>query len=252
MKKKYVLSAAMLFFIYFWVLNASAHYPVFFLNKSPIKVKQRETVKLFYGRGHLYKREWSKTPKPDWVKAVYFDGMTQNINIIPENKHFKFSWKVNRPGDTWLVVHTPLGWSEHDSCWVETSVRTILHVGFSRGWQEIVGLTKLEILPLTRPYGLLPGDVMRVKVLKDKKGVPRQMVYAERYYPKAPKGSEVPVELLMRSVQTDSDGVAAVTLREAGWWVIFTVVEDGTKKLGDKDSIIQREDALWIYVEKGF
>jgi len=249
---KKVISAALIFFAASLCAHeAYAHYPILLLNKSPIAVKQRDSVAFFYGRGHLYKREWSKSPKPDWVKVVNFDGMTRDVSskLQSEGKHYKFSLQLNRPGDTWVVVHTPLEWSDHDMCWVETTLRSVVHIGFSKGWQEPLGLAKLEMLPLTRPYGLLPGDVMRVKVMKSGKPVPNQMVYAERYYNKPPAGEAPPIELLMRSAQTDGGGAAGITLRKSGWWVIFTVLDDGEQTIKGKKGLVQREDALWVHVE---
>jgi len=249
--KKFISAAFLCIAVSLCAPDAHAHYPILLLNKSPIAVKQRDKVMFFYGRGHMYKREWSKSPKPDWVKVVGFDGMTNDITsrLRLDGDHYKFSWQAKSPGDTWVVVHTPLEWSDHDMCWVETTLRSIVHIGFSKGWQEPLGLSKLEMLPLTRPYGLLPGDVMRVKVMKSGKSVPNQMVYAERYYSKTPAGNEPPIELLMRSAQTDDGGVAGITLRKSGWWVIFTVLEDGEQTIKGKKGLVQREDALWVHVE---
>ncbi len=231
-----------------------AHYPILMLSKSPIKIKQRGTVNVIYGRGHLYKHEMSTAPRPDWVRAISFDGMVKDLSssLKKNGNIFTMPWQIKRPGDNWIVAHIPLGWSDHDMSWVETTVRTVAHIGFSKGWEEPLGLAKVEILPLTRPYGLLPGDVMRVKILKDGKGVPGQKLYAGKYYASKTEDAEPPTELLTRAAKADSAGVAAITLRRPGWWVLFTVVEDGEKKVGQKEGVVQREDALWVHVEGNF
>ncbi len=247
---RYCIPALMITLI--WVGTASAHYNLLFLDRSPIQYKLRETVQLTYARGHLYKREWGKAPKPDWVKAVTFDGMSIDLTnkMKADGPLYRLSWKVKRPGDTWLVAHLPLQWSEHDAAWVESSVRTMVHVGFSRGWQEPLGMTKVELLPLTRPYGLLPGDVMRVQVLDLGKGLGGTMVYAEHYYEKPPQAAMPSDAILTRAARTDLNGIAAITLPTPGWWVIMTVVEKGQREADGKKGLVKLDDALWVYVEK--
>ncbi len=246
----YCISALMITLL--WVGSAAAHYNLLFLDRSPIKYKLKETAQLTYARGHLYKREWGQAPKPDWVKAFTFDGMSTDLtaNMQTAGPLTRIPWKIKRPGDTWLVAHLPLQWSEHDAAWVESSMRTMVHIGFSRGWQEPLGMTKLELLPLTRPYGILPGDVMRVQVLDSGKGLAETMVYAEHYYEKPPQGPMPADEILTRAARTDSNGIAAITLPKPGWWVIMTVVEKGRRKANGREGPLKLDDALWVYVEK--
>ncbi len=234
-----------------WVVTASAHYNILLLDRSPIQYKLRGTVQLTYARGHLYKREWSKAPRPHWLKAFTFEGMSTDLTakMKTDGQVTHIPWKVKRPGDTWLVVHLPLQWSEHDAAWVEASVRTIVHVGFSRGWQEPLGMTKVELLPLTRPYGILSGDVMRVQVLDSGKGIANTMVYAEHYYETPPSEAMPPDAIVTRAARTDAQGIATLTLGQPGWWVIMTVVEKGEKEAEGKKGLIKYEDALWVYVE---
>ncbi len=244
-----ILAAAAVFMC---TQTASAHYNLLLLDRSPIQYKLREKVKITYARGHLYKREWGKAPKPDWVKAFTFDGMSTDLTgkLKVDGALSNVTWKIKRPGDTWLVAHLPMQWSEHDAAWVEASVRTMVHVGFSRGWQEPLGMTKVELLPLTRPYGLLPGDVMRVQVLDSGKGLANTTVYAEHYYDPAPSGAMPPDMALTRAARTDSQGIAALTLGKPGWWVIMSVVVKGEKEADGKKGLVKHEDALWVYVEK--
>ena len=70
-----------------------------------------------------------------------------------------------------------------------------------------------EIVPLTNPYRLSPGGVLRVRTLVDGSARANQFVL---YGGRTASGGRI----LQRSVRSDSSGVARIPLRASGTWYI--------------------------------
>lgn len=155
---------------------------------------------------------------------------------------------MKRIGDTWIVFHLPLAWSDEDRAWTETTVRTVIHLGLSRGWETPLGLP-LEIVPLNRPYGILPGDVFQVQALLEGKPVPGVKIYAEKFHKPPMKKPYPPDEIITRVAQTTPDGTALVTLHSSGWWILFAAYEQDEIQKDEKSGPVVLQDAVWIYVE---
>lgn len=242
--------------ISFWIFlmqadGVNAHYPILIGNSSPVIAKIRDVISLTYGRGHLYNPKWEEAPVPDSIKAYTFDGIIENLTdkAHKDGLTMKLDYPVYHAGDTWIVFHFPLEWSAHDMGWTETTVRTIIHLGLSKGWEEPLGIP-LEIVPLTRPYGILPGDAFRVQLLHEGKPLSGAAIYAEKYFMPPLKTKHPSDVIITRTVHTDSIGTATVTLNSPGWWILFTAYEKGDLSKDDKEGPVLIQDALWVYVEK--
>ncbi len=230
---------------------AGAHYPLLIADRSPDMGHKSGVIEFTYGLGELHERVFAKAKTPDWVRGYTFDGGTFDLTdkLKRRGDTWHLSYRSRRIGDTWIVVHTPMSWSEHDSTFTETTVRTVVHQGLSRGWETPLGLP-LEIVPLNQPYGLLPGDSFRFEVLQDGKPLSNAKIYAEKYYDR-PLVKPYPSEtLLTRTSRTDRNGIASVNLHSSGWWVLFTLHELDEMTQGDKSGVATLQDAVWIYVEE--
>lgn len=234
------------------ISTAVAHYPILIGDRSPMMGQSGGNITLTYGRGHLHAPQWTEAQAPDLIKAYTFDGMTEDLTdkAYVEGLTRKLNLPVKQIGDTWIVLHLPLAWSDEDRAWTETTVRTVIHLGLSRGWETLLGLP-LEIVPLNRPYGILPGDVFRVQVLIEGKPVPGVRIYAEKFHKPPMKKPYPPDEIITRVAQTAPDGTALVTLHSSGWWILFVTHEQGEIEREGKSAPVVLQDAVWIYVEPG-
>ncbi len=230
---------------------ASAHYPFLIGDRSPDMGKRGGIINLTYGLGELHEDVFVDTRKPDWVRGYTFDGGTFDLTDKLQKKGnvSNIKYRSRRVGDTWIVAHVPMTWSKHDSTFTETTVRTVIHQGLSRGWETPLGLP-LEIVPLNQPYGLLPGDSFRMELLHEGKPLVGAKIYAEKYYEK-PLQKPYPSEaLLTRTSRTDRNGIANINLHSAGWWVLFTVHELDDMEKDGQSGIATLQDAVWVYVDE--
>lgn len=119
------------------ISTAGAHYPILIGGRSPMMEQGGGNFTLTYGKGHLHAPEWTEAQTPDWINAYTFDGMTEDLTskTYVDGLTRKLNFPVKRIGDTWIVFHLPLAWSDEDRAWEETTVRTVIHLGLSRGWE---------------------------------------------------------------------------------------------------------------------
>ncbi len=229
---------------------AHAHYPMLIGDRSPDMGPRGGSIEFTYGLGEMHERVYADARKPDWVRGYTFDGMILNLTdkLKSNGSISRIRYDSSRIGDTWIVAHTPMSWSEHDSTFTETTVRTLVHQGLSRGWETPLGLP-LEIVFLNQPYGLLPGDAIRFELLHDGEPLADAKIYAEKYYDPPMKKPYPSDALMTRTARTDRSGIAMVNLHSPGWWVLFALHEMEEMGEGDKSGVATLQDAVWIHVD---
>ncbi len=229
----------------------NAHYPFLIADRSPDMGQRGGLINLTYGLGELHEDLFVSARTPDWVRGYTFDGSTFDLTdqLRKNGNIFNLKYRSRRIGDTWIVAHVPMTWSTHDSTFIETTVRTIIHQGLSRGWETPLGLP-LEIVPLNQPYGLLPGDSFRVELLHDGKPLTDTKIYAEKYYNPPLQKPYPSAALLTRTSRTDRNGIANINLHSSGWWVLFTIQELDDMEKDGKSGVATLQDAVWVYVDE--
>jgi len=134
-----------------------------------------------------------------------------------------------------------------------------LHVEEETDWKRPVGL-KVEIVPLTRPYGLESGAVFAGKVLLEGKPLKDILVQVTRYYgmflpqealPKDDQG-KVDRPRMYLSVRTDEEGRFVVALNQPGWWLISARIPHGYTILAQQRFPLILRASFWLYVKKPF
>lgn len=250
MFKKHFIHASASLALLLTVTAASAHYPFLIGDRSPDMGQRGGIIELTYGLGELHEDVFVDARTPDWVRGYTFDGDTFELadKLVKNGKVSNIKYRSRRIGDTWIVAHIPMTWSKHDSTFTETTVRTVIHQGLSRGWETPLGLP-LEIVPLNQPYGLLPGDSFRVELLLDGEPLTDAKIYAEKYYD-PPLQKPYPSEsLLTRTARTDRNGIANINLHSPGWWVLFTLHELDDMEKDGQSGVATLQDAVWVYVD---
>ncbi len=128
---------------------------------------------------------------------------------------------------------------EHGRQQLRDWVKLVLPVGgVQRGWDRSLGLD-LEIVPLSRPYGLVPGTSFRFTVHAKGKPLPGAMVEVERLNASAPKILP-PEAQITRVEKSDALGNAAATLDQPGWWIVAVT--------GPAQEGVHPRASLWVYV----
>jgi cobalt/nickel transport protein len=248
--------------------RVGAHYNILLPN-SP-STKKGEKVTFTHLWGHPFEHEISDAPAPRQVFAITPDGqrldLTKGAQTIKvpgadgkEVNANRFDFVPEMRGDYTFVLVTAPAWMEDQKESVEDVVKVVLHVQTQKGWGAYLN-EPTELVPITRPYGLLPGMVFQARALfplppEFAKGKERSqplagaLVEFERYNDKPTKeGPED--ELMTFRTQTDSQGVLTGALPEPGWWGITVSREAGTFKAKGELFPLKQRLTLWVHVSE--
>jgi cobalt/nickel transport protein len=237
--------------------RTNAHFQMLLPSAPSGSTDQQMTVT--YQWGHPFEHQLFDAPKPESITVVEPDGTRSDLSAsarkidIPGDggksvTAFQVTYTPRQRGDYKFTVATPPIWMDEEKLFLQDVVKTLFHVQTQNGWDSAAGLD-FEIVPLTRPYGLIPGIVFQAQALKKGKPLAGSTVEVEHYNPKPPK--DLPAdEQITRSVKTDPNGVFTCTLTEAGWWCV-TVERDGGKREHEgKMYPLKQRSTLWVFVDE--
>ncbi|MDR2695296.1 MAG: DUF4198 domain-containing protein [Deltaproteobacteria bacterium] len=152
------------------------------------------------------------------------------------------------PGLYQLVLETRPYWEEKQGIFLQQFAQTLIPVqGCEYGWEIPVGL-KLEILPLTRPFGLTAPALFTGRVLLDGKSLSDTPVRIE-YLNEDKRTLPSPHHQTQR-VRTDERGAFSFVCPHPGWWGLAAVTQGDPLKGSDgKPKNTELSGVLWLYVD---
>ncbi|MGQ9816736.1 MAG: DUF4198 domain-containing protein [bacterium] len=179
------------------------------------------------------------------------------LATIKENKIDGFSaWKTNyrlkQPGDYVFYVEPVPYWEPAEEKFIIHYAKTVVNgFGLQQGWDAELGL-EIEIVPLTRPYGLYTGNVFTGIVKVNGKPAPFTDVEVE-YYNNERKFT-APAEVYITQVlKTDANGVFHYAMPKSGWWGFAALAEREEKMLNKSDGKyypVEIGGVFWVKCEE--
>jgi cobalt/nickel transport protein len=220
---------------------------------DPEPMRKGRAIAASYLFCHPFEHEVEATAPPAAAFVVGPDGARHDIAGTAEKagETFRLSFTPPERGDYYLVVRAPderlqgatAGGGGRSSTVVRAAAKCILHVQSQVGWDRPLE-RGLDIVPLTRPYGLRPGVAFRARVVLDGTPVAGCEVEIERYNAAPPK-TLPPDEFVTAVVKTDAQGIFVATLPEAGWWGLAASVVAAE---GEAGSDVKHVLVSWVPV----
>jgi cobalt/nickel transport protein len=250
------LRLAVISFALGFPVPARAHYNML-LPQSP-SAKRGEAVSLVYQWGHPFEHQLFDAPAPQSISVISPDGQKTDLDkalekiavpIANQKKAtaYRLHFTPEKRGDYLFMLNTPPIWMEEDQEFLQDTVKVVLHVQAQRGWDKPAGQS-LELVPLTRPYGLAPGLVFQAQALAGMKPLGGCLVEIERYNPATPPRLP-PDEHITRTAKTDPNGVVTATLTDPGWWSLTAQRDGGQREHKGKMHPIRERTTLWVFVD---
>lgn len=165
----------------------------------------------------------------------------------------KKAWGANvalpEPGLYQFIMEGKPFWNEKKNEFFQQSAKLYLPVlSNGSGWDKAVS-QDLEIVPLTRPYGLQNPAFFSAMLVKNGKAVSNAQVMAGRLNVNK-KASPSRWHGQMET-RTDQAGIFSFVLNEAGWWYCEASIKGEPLKGTDGQMKEARKSAIiWLYVEK--
>lgn len=195
--------------------------------------------------GHPFERVIFDTPAPERLVALAPSGKVEALATEAAGRERRVRLTPRERGDHLVVARSAVYEVEGER--IRDHVKVVVHVLTQQGWDRAAG-EPMEIVPLTRPYGLRPGVAFRAQVLNGGRPLAGAPVEVEAYSPVAPHPATLPAdEWITGVVKTDPNGVFTATLPHRGWWVL-----GAARPAADEDGkapLVERA-LLWVYVSE--
>jgi cobalt/nickel transport protein len=250
MKKRAAMAAVVLVFAMSG--SALAHFGMLIPTQATVSKADPKTVDLQISFSHPFEMVGMDMAKPKTFGVMAGGSKADLLGTLkPVQVMGRAAWSspytFKKPGVyTFYMEPDPYWEPAEDSFIVHYTKVVVAAFGDEAGWDKEVGL-KIEIVPLTRPFGLYAGNVFQGIVMLDGKKLPYAEVEIE-FYNKDGK-AEAPNEYMVTQVvKTDRNGVFTYAAPHAGWWgfAALTTADFKLKKDG-KDKAVEIGGVIWVY-----
>lgn len=248
MKRCAVLVALVLFLS----LPAWAHFGMLIPSKPAISKHDPKTVELLLSFSHPMEGVGMDMAKP---KAFGVLAGTAKEDLAPGLKPAsvmgKAAWSaaytVKRPGVYIFHFEPEPYWEPAEDSFIVHYTKVVVPAfGEEEGWDREVG-HPIEIVPLTRPFGLYAGNVFQGIVKQNGKPAPYAEVEIE-FYNRDGKAVPPTEHQVTQVVKTDRNGVFTYAAPRAGWWGFAALAPADFKiKKDGKDKAVEIGGVIWVY-----
>jgi cobalt/nickel transport protein len=179
-------------------------------------------------------------------------------NLLPalqpamENGHktWQAAFAVKEPGDHVFYFTPQPYWEPAENCFIIHHTKLIVD-GFDlqESWDKPAGLP-IEIVPLTRPYGLYPGNSFTGQVLQNGAPMAGIEIEIEFYDPSGQKPASQDC-LITQVSKSDVNGYFTITMPWSGWWGMAALFRADDNKItyNGRTEVAELGGVLWIYVD---
>jgi cobalt/nickel transport protein len=221
-------------------------------------VKRGDKVQFVFQWGHPFEHELFSAHAPEKLLLIGPDGLREDfLNRLEKSSAptengqsvtvYRLTFAPTERGDyTFFLQASPL-WMEEEREFLHDVVTVVLHVQSQKGWDQGIG-TGLDVVPLTRPYGLLPGMVFAAQARLDGQPLAGSLMEIEQYHPAKPSRLP-PEEHITRTARSDTNGSVIATLTEPGWWAITAQRLSGQREHDGKSYPVRQRATFWVYVD---
>jgi cobalt/nickel transport protein len=233
--------------------SAAAHYHL--LLPASQSAERGKPVQLTLAWGHPFEHQLFDAARPERLVVIDPDGAVTDMTAKLAPTHFgkagafAAAFTPTHRGDHAVVCDAAPVWIAEEGFFFHDRVKVVVHGATQVGWDRAAG-GPLELVPLTRPYGLEPGVALQAQALAGGKPVAGAVAEVERYNATAMKQEDLPPdEHVTRRVKTDPNGVLTASLHDAGWWAVTVITDGGTRDHDGKPRPVRRRATLWLHVD---
>jgi cobalt/nickel transport protein len=232
-----------------------AHFGMLIPSQATVSKADPKTVDLQVSFSHPFEMVGMDMAKPK-AFGVMTGGSKKDLlgTLKPARVMDKAAWSsqynLKKPGVYTFYMDPDPYWEPAEDSFIAHYTKVVVPAfGDEEGWDKDVGF-KIEIIPLTRPFGLYAGNVFQGIVTLGGKPLPYAEVEIEFY--NKDKKVEAPNEYMVtQAVKADRNGVFTYAAPKAGWWgfAALTTADFKLKKDG-KDKAVEIGGVIWVYFQE--
>ncbi len=240
------------FLVAFGAADARAHFAMLLPSDDIVTMQDEKDISVRAWFLHPFERMVLTMKKPvSFGVRVRGEGTDLLANLtkadIPDGTAYDLSYRIRKPGDHIFHMELAPYWDANEEIFIVQSSKVVINaLGRSGGWEEPLGM-EVEIVPLTRPYGLWAGNVFQGRVLF--RGKPKAGATVEVEHYNAEGSLKAPsTAYITQTVLTDPNGIFTYAIPGKGWWGFAAVFPtDETKAFRNKMYKIERGASFWVH-----
>lgn len=198
--------------------------------------------------------------RPQFLAVLYYDptrkdAEPQLINLLGDMEEIRYNgkkaWGVNvavdRPGLYQFVLEAKPWWNPNKKAYLHQQAKVLLPVqSGADGWSATFGQS-FEILPLTRPFGMVAPALFSARILLDGKAMANLPIFMGKLNTAQSKAANQWQTIM--ETRSNGDGQFSFLLNEPGWWYCEANTSGAPLKGPDGTmSEVERSTVLWVYV----
>lgn len=219
-----------------------------------------DVVVLHFKFGHPFECELQDALKPEKVTIINPKGVSTDISnqFKPVNKKmaekeivcFKGEFKAEQRGDYIVLAKSQPVWMAAEKIYIQDTIKVVVHVQTQNNWNAGPS-TEFELMPLSRPYGVLPGMIARFQIneqARKKLAPPKGWMFEMEKWNQLPPKNLPPDELITFTAKADDAGIAIFSAPEPGWWAVTTEAKETEIIKNDTTYAIKQRSTFWYFV----
>lgn len=237
--------------VLFFTGIAYAHFGVILPSDDIIGEKDSKKITLKVYFMHPFEQEWLNMEKPKVFGVMIEEDKIDLLSALSNKKiKGKNAWEtlftIKRPGDYIFYLEPEPYWEPAEEKFIIHYTKVVIQaLGKEEGWDKEVGFP-IEIIPLTRPYGLWVGNVFQGIVKVNGKPIPFAEVEIE-YFNEGGKVKAPKEPYVTQVIKTDANGVFTYAIPKSGWWGFAALSKASYKlKKHEKDYPVEIGGIIWV------
>jgi len=242
-----------LFAMMLFASTAQAHFGMLIPSETMVVSREAARLELQLLFAHPFERSGMDLELPR-AFGVLHNGKKQDLLATLQETRilgaqgWKARYRADRPALMQFYVEPRPYWEASEDKYILHYTKTVVTAfGEEEGWDEPIGLP-MEIVPLSRPYGLYAGNLFQGRVLKDGKPVPFAEVEIEPY----PQGKLEALNdyMVTQVVKADAAGSFSYAAPKAGWWgfAALSRADEGMMRDGEEKEV-ELGAVIWVRFE---
>jgi cobalt/nickel transport protein len=231
---------------------AFAHFGMLIPSRATVSKTDPKTVEMQISFSHPFEMVGMDMARPR-AYGVLARGAKEDLlgSLKPVQVMGGAAWSsaytLKKPGVYIFQMEPEPYFEPAEDCFIVHYTKVVVPAfGDEEGWDGEVG-HKIEIVPLTRPFGLYAGNVFQGVVKLDGKSLPFAEVEIEFY--NKDRTVEAPNEYMVtQAVKADRNGVFTYAAPQAGWWGFAALTKADFKlKKNGKEKAVEIGGVIWVY-----
>ncbi len=162
---------------------------------------------------------------------------------------FKAVHNIKRAGDYSYYLSPAPYWEAEEQTMIVHYTKVVVNAyGLENGWQTPVGLP-VEIMPLSRPYGLWTNNLFSGQVLNN--GEPEANATIEIEYRGQGKIKIPGAPFITQVLKVDKNGIFHYAMPKSGWWGFAALIDNGKTMTAPDGTKAQVEEGglIWVHTQ---